>query len=599
MATKNIHTFRNAPAPGDLKPLGAAVGDLAELPDIQDLASNVRFSPSTGRIWLYDQRMVLVHDFALADLRYEIIEAIGVERARALFTRIGYYQGANDAALARKIRDPQQLAEVLAAGPQFGAIEGFVAMQPLQLEFDVATGRFQANAPWGESVEAQAHVNRYGIVAYPVCWQLAGYASGYSTEFMAKPILFREVECVGMGHSVCRGIGKPLAEWEGTGADAPFLEIEPFVNAFAALGPRRVSRARGTVPVAPPPEPDSVGMVGASAGFNAALHKLMKVARTDTTVLFLGESGVGKEMFARALHVNSTRGEKPFVAVNCAAIPDELIEAELFGVEKGAYTGALQSRIGRFERADGGTLLLDEVGTLSFAAQGKLLRVLQEGDVERVGDIRARRVDVRVVAATNVDLHAAVKAGLFREDLYFRLHVFPIEIPPLRQRRADIPLLMSFFLNRYRLRFGKNITGFTEAAVDALGAYDWPGNVRELENAIERASVLVPDGDAIDVHHLFTGREQLPAMALKPGASGVLAGVDAGAADAGLGDLCGEVLSQGRTLAEIEDMLIATALARAGGNISAAARALGLSRDQVGYRLRRRGLRPLVTGSER
>jgi two-component system, NtrC family, response regulator HydG len=202
-------------------------------------------------------------------------------------------------------------------------------------------------------------------------------------------------------------------------------------------------------------------MVGVSSAFKAACHMLTRVAPTKASVLFTGESGVGKEMFASTLHRISPRAAKPFVAVNCAAIPDALVESELFGVERGAFTGASVSRAGRFERADGGTLFLDEIGTLSLVAQGKLLRALQEGEVERVGGTRTIKVDVRVVAATNVDLRDAVKAGRFREDLFYRLNVYPIHLPPLRERREDIPLLMSHFLHLYGRTHGRKLAGYT------------------------------------------------------------------------------------------------------------------------------------------
>src|SRR5690606_34247683 len=204
--------------------------------------------------------------------------------------------------------------------------------------------------------------------------------------------------------------------------------------------------------------PDS-RLVGASAGFNIAFEMTRKVADTQATVLLLGESGVGKEMFARSVHRLSPRKDAPFVAVNCAAMPETLFEAELFGVEKGAYTGADASRPGKFENANNGTIFLDEIGTLSLASQAKLLRVLQEGEVEPVGSAQARPVDARVVAATNIDLRQAVANGTFREDLFFRLNVFPITIPPLRERRADIPLLMAHLLGVFTQRHGRDIPG--------------------------------------------------------------------------------------------------------------------------------------------
>ncbi|WP_244571369.1 sigma 54-interacting transcriptional regulator [Mesorhizobium carmichaelinearum] len=231
-------------------------------------------------------------------------------------------------------------------------------------------------------------------------------------------------------------------------------------------------------------------------------HLLEKVAATDATVLFSGESGVGKELFSQQLHALGRRAARPFIAINCAAIPDNLVESELFGVEKGAFTGATASRAGYFERASGGTLFLDETSTLAYSAQGKLLRALQERTVERVGGQRSIPVDVRVVAASNVDLAAEVAAGRFRSDLYFRLCVFPITIPPLRERRDDIPLLMAHFLRLYCQRHGRTLSGFTRRATDVLLKYDYPGNIRELQNLIERGVVYADDGGQIDMVHL-------------------------------------------------------------------------------------------------
>ncbi len=225
------------------------------------------------------------------------------------------------------------------------------------------------------------------------------------------------------------------------------------------------------LPDAPFPDTPSHHMAGVSAAFNAACHMLQRVAPTRATVLFTGEPGVGKELFASMLHEISPRQAQPFISVNCAAIPETLVASELFGVERGAFTGATQSRPGRFERADGGTLFLDEIATLSPVSQGKLLRVLQEGVVERLGGTRQIRVDVRLVAATNVNLQQAVAEGRFREDLYFRLNVYPIHLPPLRERRDDLPLLLSYFLYQYSRRHGRRVKGFTPKAVRAQLAY--------------------------------------------------------------------------------------------------------------------------------
>jgi DNA-binding NtrC family response regulator len=254
------------------------------------------------------------------------------------------------------------------------------------------------------------------------------------------------------------------------------------------------------------PEPGAeLGMVGRAPAMQEVYARIDKVAPSPTTVLITGESGTGKELVARALHARSDRAEGPFIQVNCGAIPENLFEAELFGFERGAFTGAVSSKPGRFELADGGTLFLDEVGELPVDMQVKLLRALQEGTIDRVGGIRPLTVDTRVVAATNVDLSEAVDAGAFRKDLYYRLNVIPIHMPPLRERREDIPLLAQHFLTRFNERLGRE-TALDDDAVDALTRYDWPGNIRELENVMER-TVLLTDGDRIE-------RDDLPDLDL-------------------------------------------------------------------------------------
>ena len=231
-------------------------------------------------------------------------------------------------------------------------------------------------------------------------------------------------------------------------------------------------------------------IVGQSPALRATLDVIRQAAPSSATVLLLGESGTGKELFARALHEHSGRAQGPFVPINCAAIPETILESELFGYERGAFTGAVQRKEGRIERAQGGTLFLDEVGELSPAVQVKLLRFLQEGEIERLGGSAAIKVDCRVVAATNRDLSAQVKEGRFREDLFYRLNVIQVPLPPLRDRLEDVPLLADHFVARYAAKNEKPVRALTEAALEALETYAWPGNVRELENAIERAVVL-------------------------------------------------------------------------------------------------------------
>lgn len=547
-----------------------------DLPLIGDLAATLHFQPDQGHIWLAGRRMVLVHARTMGIVRREVVSAVGYDKARAIFTRQGYESGAMDAEVAAKVRADDGLFDAFSVGPQLHALEGAVLVEPLAFEVDVERGKFFARYRWRHSSECQAHVDAFGMGQAPGGWAQIGYASGYASVYFGRPILYRETRCIAMGHSDCEVTGKPAEEWNDAGQDLRYMRGEQ----LHAVGHARPAPA-------PTRAPDRHRIVGASSGFNVACDMLRDVADTDAVVLFQGETGVGKEMFARNLHAMGARADKPFVAVNCASIPETLIESELFGVEKGAFTGATASRPGRFERAQHGTLFLDEIGCLSLAAQATLLRALQEGEIERVGDTRSRKVDVRLVAATNADLREAVAAGTFRADLFYRLNVFPLRIPPLRDRRADIPLLIDHFLAIYRARHRRHVTGFDAAALSAMLSYDWPGNVRELENIIERGVILGREGEPLRLHHLFTSGERLGDQRFELGADGRVRALGANAepmAASSKKAAISALLDAGTELGAIEDAILDGALARTQGNRSAAARLLGLSRSQFNYR---------------
>jgi len=559
-----------------------------KVPDIQDLAKRLRFAPQQGRIWLDDQRMMLMHISNLGSLRQELIEGMGKERARGLITRIGYQAGARDAQMTRRVRANRSTFDDFLAGPQLVSLEGIVFCEPLGLHIDVEKGEYFGDFHLVDCAEAEAHIASYGIGNEGVCWMLVGYACGFTSAFMGRAILWREVECRSMGHEKCRVIGKPVEEWEDAEDDLRFLQIGDFVKWSTSDTSAANKTAAGISPRQAEGTSNAFGMVGISSGFNTVVHMVKKVAPTEATVLFLGESGVGKEIFAHNLHQLSDRKEGPFIAVNCAAIPEHLMESELFGVEKGAFTGATASRPGRFERADGGTLFLDEIGTLSFTAQGKLLRAIQQGEIERVGDSKTRKVDVRLIAATNVNLREEVKAGRFREDLFFRLNVFPIKVPPLRQRRDDIPLMMNWFLQRFSKKHRKSITGFRERAVDALVNYDWPGNVRELENMIERAVILAEDGGALDLSHLFTSGEEIDVSSFTINKTGRIELNSDG--ETTEPSLAASKIMISTSLEEAEVSVLRSALKNCNGNLSKAARLLGISRAKFAYRLQKNGI---------
>lgn len=307
-------------------------------------------------------------------------------------------------------------------------------------------------------------------------------------------------------------------------------------------------------------------IVARGAKMQEVLAAVERVAPTNSTVLIGGESGVGKELIARAIHQRSRRAAGPFIKINCTAIPENLLESELFGYEKGAFTGATASKPGKFELADKGSLFLDEIGDVPASTQAKLLRVLQEREFERLGGTRTLKVDVRLIAATNRDLRAALEQGTFREDLYYRLNVVPIDVPPLREHKEDIPDLAVHFLAKYRKESGKEIRGVTPQALQLLTNFHWPGNVRELENIIERAATFAK-GEMIEAADIHLDAESAKTSGTTPA-----------------------FLPPGVTLDQWEDELIRESLRRSNGNKSQAARLLGLSRNALRYRLSKIGI---------
>ncbi len=331
-------------------------------------------------------------------------------------------------------------------------------------------------------------------------------------------------------------------------------------------------------------------IIGHSSALAEVLSKVEQVAPASSTVLLRGETGTGKELVAHAVHINSPRVDKPFVKVNCAALAPGVLESELFGHEKGAFTGAIARRAGRFELADGGTLFLDEVGDLPMEVQIKLLRSLQEREFERVGGTETIRVDVRVISATNRDLEAMMDEGTFREDLYYRLNVFPIILPPLRDRLDDLPVLVEHFIGKFSAIASQSITGCTQAAMEKLRGYTWPGNVRELENSMERAMILVK-GNELGVEDFSFGRRGVT----QSGAHTVLSAATTSVPQSGHG--VGSDASQrplAERLLEEEKREIIAAVEKSNNNIAGAARQLGINRSTLYYRMRKHGLEHLL-----
>ncbi|MDH2435843.1 sigma 54-interacting transcriptional regulator [Pokkaliibacter sp. MBI-7] len=554
--------------------------DYQHSPTLEELTECLCFSPGDGRIWLNDQRMLLIHASSLGTLRRELIDTLGIEAARGLLTRTGYVSGTRDAQLVRQRWPDADPASIFGAGTQLHGLEGVVKVEPVHFEFDTEQGRYEGEFIWHHSSEDDEHIAAYGIGTDPACWLELGYAIGYVSGLVGRLVLFREVECRSMGSRQCRVLGKTAELWPDAEEDLRYLNPQGYAS------PAVISAEQSTVVATTAEADNSVKMIGASAAFTAASHALQKVAGTQATVLLTGESGVGKELFATMLHRLSPRSQQPFVAFNCAAIPENLLESELFGVERGAFTGATHSRAGRFERAHGGTLFLDEIGTLSAAGQSKLLRALQEREVERIGGSRAIKVDVRVVAATNEDLRDAVKRGEFREDLFYRLNVFPIPLPPLRERRDDIPLLVSHFFQHYCQLHGRQLRGMTQKATQALLNYDFPGNIRELQNLIERGVIAADEGGLVDIPHLFRNEKIPQSMIFSVNRQGALSNkpqTSAASLWEQLQQLAGDELS----MEQLEQRLLQEAVTQADGNLAAAARQLGLSRAQLAYRLKK------------
>lgn len=555
------------------------------LPTPQSLLEQIRFDSDEGKIWFDEQRMLLIHSAVMGLLRKELIETMGMERAKGFLMRFGYHSGWRDAEMAKKLQPDLANEAAFLAGPQLHAIEGMVKVTPRTLDFNIEKGDFYAEFDWENSHEVDGHMAHYGPSSEPVCTTLCGYASGFSSYFMNRQVLYKEVQCASTGVEHCRIVGKPAEEWGESDDMEKYLLPDPMIEELLALQ-NEVSELKDHFRSADTGEELLFNSVGHSKAFKHICHMIKKASKSKVTVLLQGETGVGKEVVARGLHTNSERAENAFVAVNCACIPPDLIEAELFGVEKGAYTGATQSREGKFERANHGTIFLDEVIELTPRAQAALLRVLQESELERVGDTRTRRIDVRVVAAANEDLQTAVKEGRFRADLFYRLNVYPIHIPPLRERVEDIPLLADHFLIKYCALYNKKITGISDKAMMALAQYKWPGNIRELENMIERGVILTDNNLTIGLASFFPSLSE-PSHPLNIIDSQGHITEKSPSCETEKTICLDELLSDGFNLETLEKQLIEKAMEQANGNVSKAARTLGLTRPALAYRLKK------------
>jgi len=459
-----------------------------------DLHLKELLSFEDGLVHFAGERSLILSANALGILRKELAYLMGFQSSKGVFMRLGFSHGWMTAQRLKNDFPWDDDEQWRKAGGRLHALQGHVRVEvPVWNEEQPAPFAY---ATWKDSYEAEQHLRHIGIAEESVCWTLTGFVSGYLSFCNGKRVIALERCCRGKGDAVCYMEARFEEEWGDEAADVQALLETPCLtkgldNATQALlkVEQHLERERERK------RQDELAhggrIVARAANMQRCIALAHQVAGVDSVVLITGESGCGKERIAQMIHGESARQRAPFLAVNCGAVTESLLESELFGHKRGAFTGATQDRTGLFEAARGGTLFLDEVGELPPSMQVKLLRVIQERQVRRVGENHARDVDVRLVAATNRDLVAEVAAGRFREDLYYRLKVIHLPIPPLRERKDDVLPLARFFLEKLCKRLArKNLESFSPETADVLLRHSWPGNVRELENAVEHAVVL-------------------------------------------------------------------------------------------------------------
>ncbi len=463
------------------------VGDL-------DLRNLLSFNPKGGVIQFMGHRVVLIDALAMGLLRKELMSTFGMSVARNILTRLGYAHGW---LMADYLYDytgstNPELLEDFTFGPTLHTLQGLVSANK-NFRMNIDGHPHHVTAMWEDSFEAEQHILQFGIGEEPVCWTLTGWVSGYGSRRAGRETYCIEHKCVGKGDAFCSIESRPKEDWGGAIDDQlSFFQEENIsgllkdITAKLRKAEKRLWQLQKLLDseVYPP------GIIASSTIMRNTLNLARRAAKVDSSVVVTGESGVGKEVIARYIHDVSVRASRPFIAVNCAAVAETLLESELFGHVRGAFTGADRDRTGLFETANGGTIFLDEIGEMSLNMQTKLLRTLQEKKIRRVGESKPRSVDFRVIASTNRNLKEEIEAGRFRLDLYYRLCIIGLEVAPLRERPEDILPLARFFLDSITERVGCPIKGFSPGAVEQLLLYNWPGNARELQNVIERALAL-------------------------------------------------------------------------------------------------------------
>lgn len=465
---------------------------------IEDLniSELLEFDSEDGLVRFAGQRALIVDATANGNLRKELVSQFGLTTARAILTRFGFVQGWRMADAMQDLFQWESVDDWTHACGRIHMLGGMYRLGPTSPGLLTREGLTLI-----DSYEAEQHLAHIGRCEASVCWTICGLTSGYLSRALGKQIYVLEEHCIGRGDAACHLLGRTREEWGDERAEElRFFHVENLqewleptlhlITANLKEAEQKLREKKHALVRVEPAADDVHGLITRSEPMRRVVDLARRVAKVDSSILITGESGTGKEVIAHLIHDESARAAGPFIAVNCGAITETLLESELFGHARGSFTGAMQSRVGLFEEANGGTLLLDEVGDVSTGMQVKLLRVLQEREIRRVGENKSRTVNVRVIAATNRDLAEEIASGRFRMDLYYRLNVIQLHMPPLRSRREDILPLARILLNRATERFRSPVTGLSPRAANQLLRYDWPGNVRELENAMERAVAL-------------------------------------------------------------------------------------------------------------
>jgi DNA-binding NtrC family response regulator len=467
----------------------------------------LELDPEGGVIRFAGQRAILLDAVAMGLLRKYLVENFGLTAARTVLTQFGFAHGWRMAEALQSEFKWTTEEDLHQAGIRIHALKGL-----FRVEMGSASPLSKEGVMLAASYEAEQHLLHFGRADAPMCWTICGLTSGYLSRTTGKEIYVLEDRCLCKGDAACQLFGRTREEWGDARAEELHFFLPNRLKECLDVSLQRVTQTlkvtekklnehhRALVRVARNIE-TPLGTVAQSPAMRQLVDLARRVAKVDSTVLISGESGTGKERIARLVHEESTRATGPFIAVNCGAITETLLESELFGHARGAFTGATSDRPGLFEAANNGTLLLDEVGEVSTGMQVKLLRVLQEREIRRVGENKSRKVDVRLVAATNRDLAHGVAGGSFRQDLYYRLKVVELRVPPLRERRDDILPLARVLLAEAAQRMKRKISSLAPAAADQLLRHEWPGNVRELENAMERA-VALARGSRVELEDL-------------------------------------------------------------------------------------------------